>query len=146
MNNMELKAAYESLILPHHRLPFQFFSNEKANTIVKAYNPLCGDKFTIYLEIKDKRILMASFDGIGCALSRASLSILINKITNQKVSDVLEKCKHFLGAIASIDADSMSDTALKILVELVKQEGRTSCIILGWTALHDHLIKPLNQS
>jgi nitrogen fixation NifU-like protein len=141
MNNTELKVAYESLILPMHRSPFQFFKNVHANAQIKAYNPICGDKFIIYLKLNDKKIDKASFDGIGCALSRASLSILLRNIESHSVSDVLEYCSAFLEAISTGKSENLIGEELKILVELVKQEGRSSCITLGWTALHEHLEK-----
>ncbi len=72
----ELSSLYQEVILDHGKRPRNFHPIENADHHANGYNPLCGDKVTIYLTLVDDRITDISFQGSGCAISTASASIL----------------------------------------------------------------------
>ena len=72
----ELDTLYQEVILDHSKRPRNFRPLENADRHADGYNPLCGDKVTIYLRLADDRIADISFQGSGCAISTASASIL----------------------------------------------------------------------
>ena len=71
-----LRELYQQVILDHNKQPRNFHRLEGANRTVEGYNPLCGDKVTVYLEVADDRIGNISFQGAGCAIFKASASLM----------------------------------------------------------------------
>ncbi len=72
----ELKALYQELILDHNKTPRNFRKMEDASKTVEGYNPLCGDHYTIYLKMNGDIVQDISFTGSGCAISKASASVM----------------------------------------------------------------------
>jgi nitrogen fixation NifU-like protein len=72
----ELKALYQELILDHNKNPRNFRKIEDADRTVEGYNPLCGDHYTIYLKMSGDTVQDISFTGSGCAISKASASVM----------------------------------------------------------------------
>jgi len=72
----DLQGLYQEVILDHSRRPRNCHSMQNADRHADGYNPLCGDRFTVYLKLQGDRIADISFEGTGCAISTASASIL----------------------------------------------------------------------
>jgi len=72
----DLEGLYQEVILDHSRRPRNCHCMKDADRHADGYNPLCGDRFTVYLKLQDDRIADISFEGTGCAISTASASIL----------------------------------------------------------------------
>lgn len=138
MTKEEIQALYRQQILPENKAPYHFEKVASAHAI-KAYNPMCGDKYELYID-KDASLLSEMhFHGIGCAISKASSSILLRKVEGMTQADAAGYCEAFLQALASSDASELTDEELKILVELKNFEGRVDCIKLSWEALLEEL-------
>lgn len=133
---------YHPIILKHNSKPFQFAKMDDPTMVVEAYNPVCGDQFNIYLKIKDQTILDATFHGYGCAVSKASTSMLIERLIGQSVDQAHKIVDDFLiqmssesslskegQAITMIDADDIG-----VLLVAKKYPGREQCAILAWEA------------
>src|SRR5512136_2387565 len=75
----ELRELYQELIVDHNKRPRNFGKLEGANRQATGYNPLCGDKVTVYLKMKDDRVEDIRFEGAGCAISTASASMMTEK-------------------------------------------------------------------
>ncbi len=103
MKNIEnsLTQLYDDVILLHNRAPCHFEKRQTAQHIVEAYNPLCGDKFKLFLDIENGRVHKATFSGYGCAISKAATSVLMGKIQNMPVDDVLHLIKTYFEALNS---------------------------------------------
>ena len=76
----ELDALYQEVILDHAKRPRNCHTMEGADRRAEGYNPLCGDRFTLYLKLENDRIADISFQGTGCAISTASASLLVRDI------------------------------------------------------------------
>lgn len=72
----DLRELYQQVILDHNKSPQNFKKLENANRKVEGYNPLCGDHYTVYLNLEKDHIQDISFEGAGCAISKASASIM----------------------------------------------------------------------
>jgi nitrogen fixation NifU-like protein len=72
----DLKALYQEIILDHNKNPRNFKKLENADCSVEGYNPLCGDHYTIFLKLDGDTITEISFQGSGCAISKASASVM----------------------------------------------------------------------
>ena len=74
----ELRDLYQEVIVDHNRRPRNFGKLAEANRVLEGYNPLCGDRLTLYLNLKDGRVEDIAFDGSGCAISVASASLMVS--------------------------------------------------------------------
>ena len=135
MNKEELQAAYKRLILPENRDPYHFEAKEKAD-IVEAYNPLCGDKYHLYLSEDEMH-----FDGIGCAVSKASTSLLIKEMEGKTPEERQTFCQDFIEAVENGNPSPKFSEALNVMISLKEFDGRVDCIQLSWKALANHLEK-----
>lgn len=134
--NEQLKELYKTVILEHNARPFHFEKKEGAGHVLEAYNPLCGDRFQVFLEVKNDVVTEAHFHGYGCAISKASTSVLVKNLENQPVGRALEMCRSFL---------KMTDPNSKAPVEMAEEftafaaardfPGRLKCATLSWEAV-----------
>lgn len=138
MTKEEIQELYRQQILPENKAPYHFEKVESAVS-VKAYNPMCGDKYELFIGGTPGVLDELHFHGIGCAISKASSSILLRKIEGMSYQDAVRYCQAFLTALDSSDGSDLSDEELKILVELKNFEGRVDCIKLSWEALLEEL-------
>src|SRR5574341_1875841 len=79
----ELRDLYQEVIFDHNRNPRNFRVMENANRQVEGFNPLCGDRLTLYLHVEDHVIKDASFQGSGCAISTAAVSRMTEVVKNK---------------------------------------------------------------
>ena len=84
----ELRDLYQELILDHNRRPRNFRKLEDANRSAEGYNPLCGDKVTVYLKFQDGVVKEVSFEGSGCAISKASASVMTESLKGKSADEV----------------------------------------------------------
>jgi nitrogen fixation NifU-like protein len=85
----KLEGLYQELILDHGKKPRNFHPMPDADRHADGYNPLCGDRFTVYVKMKDDRITDISFEGTGCAISTASASILTEILKGKTRAEAL---------------------------------------------------------
>jgi nitrogen fixation NifU-like protein len=137
MTKEELRQLFKEKILPHQRSPYHFESISSPSEEVLAYNPFCGDKYTIQLKKEGKGIDEAYFQGFGCAISQASTSMLLHRIEGKSDSELANYLKHFL---ANLEQGTLTeDEELNVLIHLKSFDGREDCITLAWKALLEHL-------
>ena len=83
----ELTDLYQEVILDHNRRPHNFRVINPASAKQEGYNPLCGDRLTLYLTVRDNVIADAAFQGSGCAISKASASLMTDAIKGKTVDE-----------------------------------------------------------
>jgi len=84
----DLRELYQELIIDHSKRPRNFKVLETANHKLEGYNPLCGDKITLFLELEHDRVKNVSFQGSGCAISTASASVMTESVKGKTLADV----------------------------------------------------------
>jgi nitrogen fixation NifU-like protein len=83
----DLRELYQELIIDHSKRPRNFRLLETANRKLEGYNPLCGDKITVFLQIEDGRVRGISFQGSGCAISTASASVMTETVKGKTLAE-----------------------------------------------------------
>jgi nitrogen fixation protein NifU and related proteins len=83
----ELSELYQQVILDHNKKPRNFHKIETANRNAEGYNPLCGDQLTVYMQLEDEVVKDISFVGQGCAISKASASMMTQTIKGKSKQD-----------------------------------------------------------
>lgn len=131
--NEELKSLYKKVILEHNKTPQHFYENENADQILDAYNPVCGDRFRIYLVLENDRIQEASFKGYGCAISKASISIMMENILGKTIDEVKALYQEFDQVVHSKKTDEdLSESTFQVFAAAQSFPGRMDCVTLGW--------------
>ena len=130
---------YHPVILKYNQAPFHFYKMDGADLIVKAYNPVCGDEFSIFIKWDEGRISNASFHGYGCAVSKASSSLLIKNLIGKSKMEALKEIDTFLNML---DQETDPNSGELSVFRVVKNyPSRMSCVILSWKSLNQSLQK-----
>ena len=138
----KLSQLYQGVILKHNNEPFHFEKRLTAQHVVEAYNPMCGDKFKVFLDIEDGVVTNATFHGYGCAISKASTSVLMKKIQGQPLEDVLKIVAHYFKIIENNASDTegvYEDGELTAFAAAKDFPGRLKCATLAWEAVDNFL-------
>ena len=129
----ELTDLYQEVILDHNRRPHNFRIIDNASAKQEGYNPLCGDRLTLYLTLDGDVIKDAAFQGQGCAISKASASLMTDAIKGKTIADARHLFEHFHAMITS-DTDSVAEDLGKLSVFAGVREfpTRIKCASLAW--------------
>ena len=134
----ELRELYQQVILDHNKSPRNFKKLENANHIAEGYNPLCGDKINLYLVVEDNVVKDIGFQGSGCAISKASAS-LMSSIVKGKTKEEAEKI--FSKFHDLVTGKLTDESAIEELGKLAVFSGvrdfpaRVKCASLAWHTL-----------
>ncbi|MEW5916597.1 MAG: Fe-S cluster assembly sulfur transfer protein SufU [Gemmatimonadota bacterium] len=139
----ELEALYQEVILDHNRNPRNFREMPDATRHVSGRNPLCGDEVTVYVKLKNDVIEDVSFGGKGCAISKASASLMTNAIKGKSLSEARELYDRFRDLVTASPTQTAGSTTDKSLGRLAVLGGvarfpaRVKCATLAWHALQN---------
>lgn len=133
----DLRELYQELIVDHGRRPRNFCVCADANHIKEGYNPLCGDKITVYLEEQAGVIKSVSFQGSGCAISVASASLMTEALTGKTIAYAkqLFHCFHDLITGSNNPMDEEKLGKLTVLRGVNEFPARVKCATLAWHTL-----------
>jgi nitrogen fixation protein NifU and related proteins len=133
---MDLKELYRDVILDHNRRPRNFGRLEPCDAHAEGHNPLCGDRLTVSLRLKDDRIEDIRFEGKGCAISTASASLMTEAVKGKDRRTVNELYARIRSLLTRQDA--VADASLGKLAALsgVREfPARVKCASLCWHTL-----------
>jgi nitrogen fixation NifU-like protein len=134
---MDLNDLYREVIVDHNRSPRNFRRLEDATRTAEGYNPLCGDKLTLYLKLKDGVIDEVTFEGSGCAISVASASLMTEILKGKSEAEAESLFQKFRALVT--DSGSAEDPALgklAVLAGVRQYPSRIKCATLCWHAVN----------
>ncbi len=131
----DLRDLYQETILDHNKRPRNFKKLENANRSADGYNPLCGDKVKIYLRVEDGRVQDLSFEGSGCAISKASASVMTESLKGKSVEEVEAIFKRFRDLVTGKAGESDDLGKLVVFSGVCEFPTRVKCATLAWHAL-----------
>jgi nitrogen fixation NifU-like protein len=130
-----LQDLYQEVILDHNRRPRNFRVIQDGRH-AEGYNPLCGDRLTVYLRVENGRILDASFQGSGCAISKASASLMTDSVKGKTVEEADALFDRFHQMITRAADDPVDDLGkLSVLAGVRAFPMRVKCATLAWHAM-----------
>lgn len=140
--NDKLKKLYQTVILKHNNAPLHFEKKEEASIVLEAYNQICGDRFKLFFELDNDKITDLSFHGFGCAISKASSSILVKHLEGKSVKEAKALLDVFFKVIKP-DTEIENGTPDDFLAFEAAKEfpGRSKCATLSWDSFNDYLEK-----
>ena len=131
----DLRELYQEVILDHHKRPRNFGNLERANRQADGYNPLCGDKISVYLFMENGVVRDAAFVGSGCAISTASASMMTESIkgkTEAEVEALFERFHNLVTDRLAPGADLSVLGKLAVFAGVRDYPVRVKCASLAW--------------
>jgi len=135
MNPSALEALYQETILEHNRRPRNFHEMEHATGHAEGKNPLCGDQVSVWVRLDGDRIAEASFNGQGCAIAKASASLMTAAISGKTVAEANALFARFHAMVTGKEPADASLGSLRALGGVSKYPIRVKCATLAWHAM-----------
>jgi nitrogen fixation NifU-like protein len=135
----ELGELYQQVILDHHRKPRNFRKLPHPTLAAEGFNPLCGDRVAVEVEIADGVIRDIGFQGSGCAISRASASLMTASLAGKPVALAEAAFDHFRRMVTGEAPPEPPDPALgklAVFAGVREYPSRVKCATLAWHTLH----------
>ena len=140
----ELSELYQQVILDHNKKPRNFRKIEAPTHTAEGHNPLCGDQLTIYLDVENDDVRDVSFEGSGCAISKAAASMMTQAVKGKTRQQVEALFKEFHEMVTG-ESDEAEPGAglgnLRIFEGVREFPVRVKCATLPWHTLHAALNK-----
>ena len=140
----ELSELYQQVILDHNKKPRNFRKLEAASHTAEGYNPLCGDQLTVYLNITGDQVNDVGFEGSGCAISKASASMMTQAVKGKSKEEAENLFREFHSMVTgelNEETEENSLGNLKIFAGVREFPVRVKCATLPWHTLHAALHK-----
>ena len=133
----DLRDIYQEVILEHAKSPRNFHALEKPTVKAEGYNPLCGDRCTMYVALQGDVIEEIGFQGSGCAISRASASMMTQSLKGKTVSEAEDLFHRFVGLATGQDGNGNHAAFGKLaaFAGVAEFPARVKCATLAWHTL-----------
>jgi len=132
----DLSDLYQEVILDHNRRPRNFHTLRDASHSAEGYNPLCGDRLTLYLKVNGDTIEDVSFEGAGCAISKASASMMTDALKGRSLAEATALFDRFHRMVTTPPSEPIEDMGkLSSLAGVREFPVRVKCASLAWHTL-----------
>ena len=132
----DLTDLYQEVILDHNRRPRNFRAIDAPSRKQEGYNPLCGDRLTLYLTLDGNVIRDVAFQGVGCAISKASASLMTDALKGKTIDEARALFDRFHDMVTSPPEAPAADLGkLSVLAGVREYPTRVKCASLAWHTL-----------
>ena len=133
----DLRELYQEVILDHYKKPRNFRALPDANRKQEGYNPLCGDKITVYLKVENGVVKDIGFQGSGCAISTASASMMTDSLKGKTVDQAETIFRGFHELVTGKNPQAAADLGkLAVFTGVREFPVRVKCATLAWHTFH----------
>ena len=135
----EINELYQEVILDHNKNPRNFREMESATNTADGHNPLCGDALKVYVEMEDEKVKDVAFLGSGCAISKASASIMTQTVkgkSREEAEKMFDEFHRMVTGELDEETEENSLGKLKIFAGVREFPARVKCASLSWHTLH----------
>ena len=135
----DLRDLYQDVILEHSKAPRNYRVQPAANHKAEGFNPLCGDRFTIYVTLEGDKISDISFQGSGCAISKASASMMTQSVkgkTMEEAEKIFARFHEMVTGKEEAGAEESELGKLTVFSGVSEFPVRVKCATLAWHTLH----------
>jgi nitrogen fixation NifU-like protein len=129
----DLSDLYQEVILDHNRAPRNFRRLEGSSHHAEGYNPLCGDRVTVFLKVDDDRISEITFEGSGCAISKASASLMTDRLKGSSLAEartLFDRFHKMVTTPSNLEVEELGK--LSALAGVREFPVRVKCASLAW--------------
>jgi nitrogen fixation NifU-like protein len=140
----DLRDLYQEVILDHNKRPRNFGGLEDANRRAEGHNPLCGDRLTLHVKVEADRVVDVAFEGSGCAISKASASMMTDSVKGRTVGEIDALFHGFHDMVTSAPGTAVDPRLGKLAVfaGVAEYPMRVKCASLAWHTLEAALHHP----
>jgi nitrogen fixation NifU-like protein len=131
----DLRELYQEVILEHSKTPRNFKQPAAVNRSAEGYNPLCGDHFTVYLDMQGDAIRDIGFKGSGCAISKASASMMTQIVKGKSKQEASALFEKFHKLVTGTDGKESDLGKLAVFSGVSEFPTRVKCATLAWHTL-----------
>jgi len=132
----DLRDLYQEVILDHGQKPRNFHAIEDSTGDAEGFNPLCGDKVHVYVKIEGDLVTDVAFTGDGCAISKASASIMTQTVKGKTIAEAARLFEGFHSLVTGRPgAEAVADGKLAVFAGVVEFPVRVKCASLAWHTL-----------
>jgi nitrogen fixation NifU-like protein len=132
----DLSDLYQEVILDHNKRPRNFHTVPGASHEAEGFNPLCGDRLHLYLKVEDDVVTEVGFQGSGCAISKASASMMTDSVKGRPVAEARELFQRFHTMVTTPPEQPVEDMGkLSSLAGVREFPVRVKCASLAWHTL-----------
>jgi nitrogen fixation protein NifU and related proteins len=139
----DLTDLYQEVILDHNRRPRNWGPLTDATRVAKGHNPLCGDRLTLYVKVEGGTLTGISFEGSGCAISKASASLMTDAVKGQSLTDALSLFDRVHDMLTTPIADPVNTDEvgkMAVLSGVREFPARVKCASLAWHTLKSAIL------
>jgi len=136
--NEELRELYQELIIDHGRHPRNYKKLDNFTHCQEGYNPLCGDRLILFIRVENDKVVDASFEGVGCAISVASASLMTEQIKGKtliQAKQLFLAFQQFVTEPEPLTPHTDNLGKLKVLGGVREFPSRIKCATLAWHTL-----------
>ena len=140
----DLVDLYQEMVLDHNNRPRNFHKLDNASNTADGYNPLCGDQISVYLKVEDGVIADVGFQGVGCAISKSSASMMTQSVKGKTVEEAEALFEEFHAMVTRDPGTEYKASGLgelEVLSGVCAFPNRVKCASLAWhtltASLHD---------
>ncbi len=143
---MERKTFYNEILTDHNMNPLHKEKLADANLILEGVNPSCGDDIILQLKVEGDKVVDGAFEGSGCAISQASVDIMLDMIIGKTKEEALRLAALFFRMIKgeATDAELEELEEAGALADIAHMPARVKCAVLGWHTMEELLEKKGN--
>ncbi len=133
----DLRELYQEVILDHNKSPRNFRKIENPTHHAEGFNPLCGDHYWVYLVVEDGKIADISFEGSGCAISKAAASLMTSILKGKPLEEAEQLFERYRAMVTGQGGGEPSEMGrLMVFSEVKNYPTRIKCAVLPWHTLH----------
>jgi len=139
MSMSELTELYQQVILDHNKNPRNFREMQDADRTAEGNNPLCGDQLKLYVKIENDIITDISFIGSGCAISKASASMMTQAVkgkSREEAEKLFDEFHRMVTGKLNVEVEENDLGKLKVFAGVLEFPARVKCASLSWHTLH----------
>ena len=131
----DLRDLYQSVILDHYKKPRNYGALSGATGSAEGVNPLCGDHVTVHVRVDGETVAGVGFEGNGCAISKASASLMTEIVAGRSVAETDAIFARFHDLVTGEEVDTDGLGKLEVLSGVREFPARVKCATLAWHAL-----------
>lgn len=138
---MENRTFYNQILTDHNLYPAHKETLADANLVLEGVNPSCGDDIILQLKVEDGKIAGGAFQGSGCAISQASVDMMLDLVIGKTREEALELSQLFLrmikGEASGGELEELEEASA--LQDISRMPARVKCAVLGWHTMEEML-------
>lgn len=139
---MDVRELYQEVIIDHNRNPRNHRVIDNATSQARGFNPLCGDKLTVYVQVDHGVLSDISFVGCGCAISQASASLMTDALHGKTISEAHKIFERFHNMVThDVNTPALDLDKLAVLAGVRVYPARVKCATLAWHTMESALKK-----